>query len=94
MCLSYNSAAGSSPRKQTGANMIIFGALFIAIGVAALAGLSIWPAVLIGLGAGMIGEYFASVRVRPRRRERQQDESKHLPTASPETSAPSSPQPP
>ena len=34
--------------------MIIFGSVFVAIGVAALAGLSIWPTVLIGLGAGMI----------------------------------------
>jgi hypothetical protein len=34
--------------------VIIFGSVFVAIGVAALAGLSIWPTVLIGLGAGMI----------------------------------------
>ena len=34
--------------------MIIFGSVFVGIGVAALAGLSIWPTVLIGLGAGMI----------------------------------------
>ena len=34
--------------------MIIFGSIFIAIGVAALAGVSLWPSVLIGLGAGMV----------------------------------------
>lgn len=34
--------------------MIIFGTLFIAIGCAALFGLSIWPTLLIGLGLGLV----------------------------------------
>ena len=34
--------------------MIIAGALFVTIGIAALAGLSFWPMLLIGLGAGMV----------------------------------------
>ena len=34
--------------------MIIGGGLFVALGVAGLVGLSFWPTILIGLGAGMI----------------------------------------
>jgi hypothetical protein len=62
--------------------MIIGGGLLVALGVAGLVGLSFWPTILIGLGAGMmlsgvVGKGWPrrsrSGRGRPRGRERRRD---------------------
>jgi hypothetical protein len=62
--------------------MIIGGGLLLALGVAGLVGLSFWPMILIGLGAGMmlsgvVGKGWPRRtrrgRGRPRGRERRRD---------------------
>ena len=65
--------------------MIMLGGLLVALGVAGLVGLSIWPTLLIGLGGGMI---LSSVMRKgwPRRRERRHRESDRSSTATYETS--------
>ena len=74
--------------------MIMLGGLLVALGVAGLVGLSIWPTLLIGLGAGMIlsgvtGKWWPKskerARGRPRRRERRHGESEESSTATSES---------
>lgn len=54
--------------------MIMLGGLLVALGVAGLVGLSIWPTLLSGLGAGMM---LSGVMRKgwPRRKEERQDKS-------------------